>query len=274
MRLISRRTLRRAAGPLAVAAVLLAAGMAQEGPTRAATSAPSATVPAPTQVVAKKQQIDPALRDLAAQKAGDLVLTSADGERKCPLTLKAEPSGAGFLLEFDRTTCAEAIAFIAEVSAWLPDVSGAVHLLNPQGRTVAEFTEATGGSYEALREGDGVYFLSNPTMPDGTEVTAAEVTGDWVLSTSVDKPLCRWTLADEPAPKDPKAKGAPGGQAVKVGPGCDAAMARLNPVSWRLEGGNILVSTRSGPTIRFARQEDGGWARVPERGRPLLMSRP
>lgn len=236
-------------------------------PSAAAGAAPE--VPGP---VAQKQQpaqgrIDPAVRDAAEQKAGAYVLQSADGERKCAIALKAEPTGGALAVQIDKAACEATISFSAQIAGWTPDASGALRLLNAQGRTVAEFTEATGGSYEALREGDGVYFLVNPSIADVPEVTQAEVLGDWDLAAAPGTPLCRWSLTETPAPK--------GGFVLKVGAGCDASVARLAAAAWRLDGGNILVSgTGGGPAIRFARQEDGSWARIPERGRPLLMNRP
>ncbi|MEP9349270.1 AprI/Inh family metalloprotease inhibitor [Xanthobacter sp. KR7-225] len=252
--------------PVRLGARLAAAGLACVLPLAPALGAPEAPGP-----VAQKQQpaarLDPALRDAAEQKAGAYVLSSADGDRKCPITLKAEAAGAGLAVQFDKAACAATIGFSVQISGWLPDASGALRLLTAQGRTVAEFTEATGGSYEALREGDGVYFLINPSIVDVPEVTQAEVVGDWDLATSPGTPLCRWSLTQTPAPK--------GGFALQVAPGCAPAVARLGAAVWRLDGGNILVSGASGgPAIRFARQEDGSWARVPERGRPLLLSRP
>ena len=79
--------------------------------------------------------------------------------------------------------------------------------------------------------------------------------------------MCRVTLLDSPA------KG--GGFRLSIASGCDAALLRFGPTAWDIEGGNILVRGEGGASvIRFARQEDGGWARTPERGRPLLMTRP
>lgn len=255
----------RARARLAIAGLALALSSALAG------AAPEGNGPGAPGPVAQKQQpaarLDPALREAAEQKAGPYVLSSADGERKCPITLKAEAAGGGLAVQLDRAACEGAIAFSVQVAGWLPDASGALRLVNAQGRTVAEFTEATGGSYEALREGDGVYFLINPSIADVPEVTQAEVLGDWDLASSSGTPLCRWSLTETPAPK--------GGFLLKVASGCDASVARLAAASWRLDGGNILVSgTGGGAAIRFARQEDGSWARVPERGRPLLMSRP
>lgn len=209
-------------------------------------------------------RLDPAVREAAGEVAGPFRLSSADGERHCPLVLKADPAGPGLALGIDKAACT-GIAFAADLAAWLPDPSGSLRLLNGQGRTIAEFTAATEGSYEALREGDGVYFLAPPVVaPDGASL--AEVLGEWDLSRGA-APVCRWTLAEEKAGRD--------GLALALAPGCDPLIVQFGPKSWRLEGGNILVEGVPGAgTIRFARQEDGSWARVPERGRPLVMTRP
>ncbi|QTL03533.1 AprI/Inh family metalloprotease inhibitor [Aquabacter sp. L1I39] len=228
--------------------------------TRPASQKPASTRPA---------KVDPALQAAAQKVAGPFLLSSADGMRTCAVTLRADPApgpAPAFLLGLDAGACT-AIAFAPQLSAWTPDPSGAVRLLDGQGRLVAEFTEATGGSYEALREGDGVYFLAPPAAQSGIEVSVEEMTGDWDLARTAGKPICRWTLSADPA--------AGGSRAVRVAPGCDAGLAQFAPVGWRIEGGNVLVESGSGATtLRFARQEDGSWAKVPERGRPLLLLRP
>lgn len=226
-------------------------------------TAPKAAAPAAQPAPAK---LDPSVREAATRLAAPFRLASADGTRACAFALKAEPAGPGLAVEFDRAACAP-IGFSALVVAWLPDPSGSLRLLNAQGRTVAEFTEGTGGSYEALREGDGVYFLANPAVADVAELRAEEVVGDWDLARQAGTPVCRWTLLDAPA------RG--GGFRLSIADGCDSALLRFAPTAWDIEGGNILVRGEGGASaIRFARQEDGGWARTPERGRPLLMTRP
>lgn len=235
---------------------------------------PEPVVPVPSvssmQHVAQAQQpaarTDAATRDAAARLAGAFTLTSADGERRCAVTLRGEAGGAGFAVGIDRAACAP-IAFASQVAAWLPDPSGAIRLLGAEGRTLAEFTEATGGSYEALREGDGVYFLASPSAAAEAVVSLEDMGGDWVLTRGAEVPACRWTFTEESTGE--------GRHAVRVAAGCDEAMARFAPVSWIIEGGNVLVhGADGGSPIRFARQEDGIWARIPERGRPLLMMRP
>lgn len=251
---------RRGFGAAALVAFLIVTAPAS------AQKADSSGKPAPAPAQAAPPKLDPAVREAAARMAAPFRLASADGARSCAFTLKADASGPGLAVEFDRPACAD-IGFSAQVAAWLPDPSGAIRLLNAQGRTVAEFTEGTGGSYEALREGDGVYFLANPAVADGTELRPEEVVGDWDIARQAGTPVCRVTFTDTPA------KG--GGFRLSIATGCDAALLRFGPTAWDIEGGNILVRGEGGASvIRFARQEDGGWARTPERGRPLLMTRP
>lgn len=253
---IARRAIgRRATARAAVAALgIVSCGLALPAPVLAQAA------------VAAGPRLDEAARQIAEKIAGPFRLTSADGERRCDLVLAAQPAGAGLAVTRDAEGCA-AIAFAAQVSAWVPDPSGSIRLLNDQGRTVAEFTEATGGSYEALREGDGVYFLGPPTAEDGAQATPEEVMGEWLLARGTGAPVCRWTLTD--------ARAAQGGYRIEVAPGCEDTLARFRPGRWELSGGNILVrGTADGGTIRFARQEDGTWARIPEGSRPLVMTRP
>ncbi|MFG1421855.1 protease inhibitor Inh/omp19 family protein [Roseixanthobacter liquoris] len=210
-------------------------------------------------------KVDPALRAQAEQAAGAFVLSSADDQRKCPLTLKTDPAANGFALAFDAGACA-GIGFMQQVTAWVPDSSGAIRLMNVQGRLVVEFGQATAGNYEALREGDGVYFLASPTASEDTAVRVEEMLGDWDLARVAGTPICHVVLLEEAAPN--------GGRKLRLGTPCDAAITQFGPVSWSIEGGNVLMASGTGGTpLRFARQEDGGWAKVPERGRPLFLLR-
>jgi hypothetical protein len=51
-------------------------------------------------------------------------------------------------------------------------------------------------------------------------------------------------------------------------------VARFEPVSWRLDRDDVVLLSPRGDVMRFGRQEGGGWAKVPEMPRPLLMTRP
>lgn len=214
---------------------------------------------------------DPALVAAAQKLAGAYRLMSADGTRLCPITLKATPAGSLFALETSAADCT-AIPFASDAAGWTPDPSGAIRLRAGDGRLVAEFTEATGGTYEALREGDGVYFLASPAAVQVIDVSPEEMLGDWALVRAAGAtPLCRWTLTDTPVPA---AAGRPAGFGVGGDRTCPG-IGDFVPAAWRIEGGNVVITAASGPQLlRFARQEDGSWAKTPERGRPLLLTRP
>jgi hypothetical protein len=242
-----------------------ASSLAQTGP---APKPGAASKPAPAAKPAART-VDPALKARAETMAGPFSLRNADGTRSCDLTLKADAAAQppqAFALLLDRSACTS-VPFALQVEGWTPEVGGAIRLLSLQGRTLAEFTEATGGSYEALREGDGVYFLVNPASRDETEVRPEEMIGDWDLARAPGTPICRWTLTDQRA--------TDGAYLVTVAPGCAPDIAQFAAAAWRTQGGNLLVASSSGAmTLRFARQEDGAWGKVPERGRPLLLLRP
>lgn len=256
-------------------AALAAPAVAQTGapqkPARDPGTKGSPATPAASQQKAQPARpgapkVDPLLAAAAEKLSGPFSLSSADGTRTCPLTLKTEPAGPDFAAQFDAGACAS-IPFTLQVAAWRPEASGSIRFTGADGRTVAEFTEASGGAYEALREGDGVYFLSSPAAVATVDVASEEMIGDWNLARSSGGPaLCRWTLTGDPRP---------GGFAVQVAPGCNLNAMGFSPAVWGIEGGNVLVTSASGaPPLRFARQEDGGWAKTPERGRPLLLLRP
>ena len=214
---------------------------------------------------------DPELAAAAQKLAGAWRLTSADGTRSCPVVLKpAASSATTFGVEINAAECS-ALSFAATVRGWAPDASGAIRLRTDDGRLVAEFTEATGGTYEALREGDGVYFLVSPAAVQMADVSPEEMLGEWMLMrTPGSVPLCRWTLTETPAPAS---AGRPAGLAVRGG-ACPG-LGDFAPAAWRIEGGNVVVNGAAGSQLlRFARQEDGSWAKTPERGRPLLLVRP
>lgn len=233
---------------------------------------PGASLPGAPITVAQGQQ--PSVRNNveasgpAAARTGSFVLSSADGSRQCAIALKADKAPHGSRLDFDRPSCVAAIAFLAEVTAWRLDSAGELLFVNADGRAVAEFSEGAAGSYEALREGDGVYFLSDAAADPTEDVTADDVRGEWDVAGPTGKPLCRWTLSPE------MEKGGGEGGPIALSAGCGPQVTRLGPTGWTLEKGRLLVAVRSGPAIRFVRKDDGSWTGAPERGGPLLLTRP
>lgn len=258
----------------APALLLCLAAAALATPGAAQSPAPSQKPPAAARPAARTDAArpDPALTASAQKLAGPYRLMSADGTRACPVTLKPTAvSSLAFALEITPGACA-VIPFAAEAVAWAPDPSGSIRLRTGDGRLLAEFTEATGGTYEALREGDGVYFLASPAAVAIPDVSPEEMLGEWALVRAAGaSPLCRWTLTDTPVAA---AAGRPGGFAVTGDRTCPG-IGDFSAAIWRIEGGNVVVTPASGSQVlRFTRQEDGSWAKTPERGRPLFLARP
>jgi hypothetical protein len=209
-------------------------------------------------------KVDPAeVRALVAQYE----LASADNARKCKVSLDPKPTGPGFLLVFDRAPCSAQFGFLAEVAAWTPGVAGAILLIGRDGKAVAEFTEGVGGVYEAIRENDAVYFLANLQFVDPSErVQVADVLGDWNLQRPGGAPLCRIILTDQIAGDEV--------YAMRVQPNCDQSIERLGATMWQLERGDVVLRSPNGESLRFGRQDNNVWAKVPDKPRPLLLSRP
>jgi hypothetical protein len=204
-----------------------------------------------------------AVRGLAA----NYELTNADGDRKCPMTLDAKPAGPALTLIFNRAECVPLFAFLSDVAGWLPGPGGSIRLTRANARPVLEFTEGVGGTYEGIREGDAVYFLTNLQYSDPADAPQfADLVGAWNLSRPGGAAICRINLTDEPAASD--------SFAARVDANCDATIARFGPVAWRLERGDVLLLAKNGDKLRFGRQEGGEWTKIPDTPRPLVMSRP
>ena len=149
----------------------------------------------------------------------------------------------------------------------MPGIAGSVRFVNAAKRTVSEFTEGVGGKYEALREGDGVYFLSNLQFVDPSDAPQfADLLGEWNLLRPGGAPICAISLTDQSTGEDTFV--------MTVKAGCDQSVTRFAPISWALDRGDILLFSAKGERLRFGRQQEGGWAKVPDTPRPLLLARP
>lgn len=204
-----------------------------------------------------------------ARLASNYLLADAVGERKCPLVLESKTSPGGLAITFERSVCALVFPFLAEVAAWQAAPAGGIYLVTAKGVAVTEFSEGVGGIYEAIRENDGVYFLSNLKVVDTREVQPADVVGEWSLSRPGGATICKLTLTNEAAGDN--------SLSARVAPGCDSAIAAFGPAAWQISSGDILLFSKTGETIRLGKNEEGIWARVPDqknpRPRALLMTR-
>ena len=212
---------------------------------------------------AQSPKFDP---DAVRALVSNYELTNADGDRKCPMSLDAKTTGAALALVYDRAECAKLFAWLAEVGGWLPGPAGSIRLVRTNGRLVLEFTEGVEGSYEAIREGDAVYFLVNLQFAKSADAPQfSDLLGEWNLARPGGPPICRVTLTETPAP-DESFK-------LHVQAGCDSVIMRFGPIAWRFERGDIVLLAQNGEKLRFGRQEGGEWAKVPDTPRPLSMSR-
>lgn len=252
----------------ALSAALLLAGLA------GATALPAAAQETATQdAAAPAAPVQETPAQVAQRLADSYQLTNADGDRICPLALATKavrpPAGVDhplFSLSLDRAACAEQITFATDIASWSPGPGDSIRLHAASGRLVAEFTEGAGGTWEALRERDGVYFLVNPRLAQAAPLAQpADLFGLWRLSRGPDTPFCTVMLDEQPF--------GDGDYPLAPDDGCGPLLGPLSPERWRLEAGDLLLLRDKGEPLRFAAQEDGSWLKVPEDRTPLMLSR-
>jgi hypothetical protein len=203
----------------------------------------------------------------AKQLAASYQLQSALGDRKCAVTLDPKPAGPGFTLVYDKAECGAQFRFLTDTVAWLPGIGGSIRFVSSTKKTVSEFTEGIGGQYEALLEGDGVYFLTNLQFAQPGDVPSfTDAVGDWNVSRPNGPAICSLSLTDRAAGDDL--------YVATVKPGCDPTIARFGPTKWFLDRGDIVLVSPKDERMRFGKQPEGNWTKVPESNRPLSLSRP
>jgi hypothetical protein len=205
----------------------------------------------------------------ARNLASNYQLADAAGERKCAIVLETKPAPGGFAIGFDREICGLVFSFLADVRAWQPAPAGGINLVNAKGTAITEFTEGVGGVYEAIRDNDGVYFLSNLKIADTKEIQPADLLGEWSLSRPGGATICRIALTNEVV--------GDSRFIIRIAPGCDSTITAFGPATWQLSSGDVLLFSKNGDIIRLGKNEEGVWSRVPDqkvsRPRPLLMTR-
>lgn len=230
--------------------VLLLLALAVSGPAMAETARPAAAAKVPDEV---------------KELAGPFELTDAEGHRRCAMALEARSQGAGFALTFDKPTCVGAMPFLSSVTAWTRGPASSIRLTDGTGRVVAEFGETEDGLYEMARPGEGVFFLSHAGTTETTELSPSDLVGAWAFARQPGKAVCTVTLTEEPANED--------SYRLTLAGGCDQGILTFSPVSWRIEKTDIVMVNAKSDQLRFERTEDKVWRKVPEAGKPLLLTR-
>jgi hypothetical protein len=217
----------------------------------------------------------PAGSPARAQDAGNLKkdmigqweLATTERSKTCVLTLKgdaAQGTAQGMKLELERG-CAAALPFTKDITAWSVKGLDLVRLQNAAGEPVIDFTEVEAGIFEGLKSGEGVYILQNLAAARSLAKSMDQMIGDWSMVRGNGATICGLTLTNNDAGND--------NFQVFLKPKCDAAVAAFAPTQWRLEHGQMLLTSDKGDTWRFEADDNAQWRLVPDSADPLIMLR-
>ncbi|MGE0751703.1 MAG: AprI/Inh family metalloprotease inhibitor [Variibacter sp.] len=190
-------------------------------------------------------------------------MSNAERDRSCTVTLKSDASGTGRALQWDEK-CAQMFPFTKGVTAWDVGDKDVLRLFDGQGKTVIELSEVEGGLYEGERPGEGLVFLqSTAAEAADSGKTADQVAGEWSFARANGKPICAISLIG----------GKADALALKLKPGCDAAITDFAPTTWQMDRGQLVLSSKAGDTWRFEEDDSGAWQRIPRASDPLQLMR-
>jgi hypothetical protein len=205
----------------------------------------------------------PAPSEAAKAMVGAWEFSNADRDKICTITFKADSIAIGMKLEFD-SACGRLFPFIKEIAGWRRAENDFLRLLNAKGRSVLEFSEVESGMFEAPRPGQGILFIQAAAAAAPAPRTVEQISGEWAVVRGSGKAICALTLSVAAAGE---------GFALKRNPGCEPFVTRFNPVAWRLDRGELLLSSAGGDTWRFEEADPATWRRVPEAADPVLLVR-
>jgi hypothetical protein len=200
--------------------------------------------------------------DPATAISGNWEFSDADHDKICRFIFRADRVATGYKLDIDKN-CPAVFPVTRDLVAWMVDNFGGLQLIDAAGKTVIELAKAEDGIYDGFDPVQGRFVLQSATA---APVPAAEdVIGDWAIVRGTGKPICTLTLA----------QATPGSDAmtVKIKPGCDASVIRFSPASWRMDQGELIVSSSRGQNWRFEEDDANTWQRVPEGTDPMLLVR-
>lgn len=263
---------------MAFVASLCVSALAQNAPTGAApqtdtpqtNTAPDSALPqdvppqflqpqgAPSQPApAQRQNAD----DAASAMIGTWEFSNADHDKVCRLTFRGDAAAGGYKLDVDKN-CPNVFPSTGAMAAWALDNYGGLRLLDANGNTVVELTEVESGMYDGFTPEEGRYILQ--TAAAAPMRSADDLVGDWAVSRGTGKPICTLTLVNSPAGD---------ALALKVKPGCDAAVLRAAPSAWRVDQGALVLLLGRGQTWQFEESDASTWQRVPESAEPIVLQR-
>ncbi len=201
------------------------------------------------------------MSDAEKELIGGFELSTAERDRVCAVTLKADPAPTGYKLELDKA-CAAAFPFVKDVVAWRLTAQELLQLLDAKARPAIEFSQVETGMYESERP-DGVFFLQSQASLGPPPRTPEELVGNWGIVLG-ERKACIVTLTQTAFDQD--------SFALKLNPGCDQGVAAFGLSSWHMDRGELLLVAPRG-VWRFEEVDATSWHRIPERGNPVFLIR-
>src|SRR5690606_9283734 len=156
-----------------------------------------------------------------------------------------ERAGSGYRVEFE-DKCAVVFPAVKQIANWTFPDNDLLYLRDAAGKALIEFSEVESGIFEAPVSGHGVLFLQNAAAAGPLPPPPDQFVGDWAIVRG-GKPLCGLAFTMNAADE---------GFAVKVKPGCDAALARLGFASWQVDRDELMLRPARGNPWRFEESEN------------------
>ncbi len=207
-------------------------------------------------------QDSPVLSDAATAMIGAWEFSNADHDKICRFNFHPDAVTDGYKLDIDKN-CANLFPSTKDIAAWAVDTYGTLRLLDASGHVVIELTEAETGIFDGFQPGEGRYVLQSAAAAPVR--SAEDMVGDWAIARGTGKPICTLTLANNAVGAD--------ALALKLKPGCDALVTRFDPISWRIDRGELVMLSGRGQAWRFEENDANTWLRVPESPDPVLLVR-
>jgi hypothetical protein len=201
---------------------------------------------------------------LKKEMVGQWELSTTERSKTCVVTLKSDATPQGLKLELE-PGCAAALPFTRDIKAWNVKGLDIVRLQDAAGGPVIDFTEVESGIFEGLRQGEGIFILQNLAAARSLAKSMDQMIGDWSMVRGNGQVICGLTLTNTEA--------SPDNFQVFLKPKCDPAIATFSPKQWRLEHGQMLLTSAGGDTWLFEADDNAQWRRVPDSADPLIMVR-
>ncbi len=193
---------------------------------------------------------------------GTWELSNADRDKICRLNFRADALADGHRVDIDKN-CQTVFPSTKDIVGWTLDNYGSLRLFGTDGEAVLELSEVESGMFDGFKPEEGRYILqAAAALPVRS---ADEMFGDWAIARATGKPICTLTLANGAAGAD--------SFALRLKPGCDAAVMRFGPTTWRIDHGELVLLSPRGQSWRFEENDADTWQRVPETPDPILLVR-